>query len=129
MNEVATAGEDNQLFIWDKDTKQVLKSAIINEKKGIKRKRRKAGTTSTETPNRCVRAIAYSPDGAHLAVGCNSGEIHIFDAQSDNLDKLYTHNLNRFGKRNVKDQDELSTFTNKHMILCVYFFCLISFFF
>jgi WD40 repeat protein len=47
---------------------------------------------------RCARAVAFSPDGRHLAVGLNSGCVSVYDAST--LQLLVTRDLNAYGKPN-----------------------------
>ena len=47
---------------------------------------------------RCARAVAFSPDGRHLAVGLNSGCVSVYDAAT--LQLVVTRDLNAHGKPN-----------------------------
>jgi len=57
---------------------------------------------SSHPPNQCARSVDYSPDGKHIAVGTNSGEVTIFDAKT--LEVVTTKDLNKLGKRKVFGQ-------------------------
>eukprot|EP01083_Nonionella_stella_P056549 148848_1 len=72
--EFITAGEDNEIAVWNMEEHKLLRNAILDAEKGPKRKRRRAGTTSTAPPNRCARTVVVEPtNGDQLAVGLNSG--------------------------------------------------------
>jgi len=101
-NRFYTVGEDNQLRIWDKNNRKCLNQSIIDPEKIKKKKRRRVGTTSTEPPNRCARAITCSPDGSTVAIGCNTGSVRLYDAES--LDFMQAIDLNKKGKRKVTNQ-------------------------
>jgi len=103
---VVTAGEDNRLMLWDIVTHKCISETLIDESKGRKRKRRRVGTTSLHTPNKCARGIAYRPGGLEVVVGVNTGRIHIFDAKSNPMVKKKTINLNKYGKRKVINQED-----------------------
>lgn len=50
----------------------------------------------------CARAAAFSPDGAHLALGLNSGCVSVFEVS--NMKPVATVDLNNYGKRQVNGQ-------------------------
>ena len=113
-NRFITAGEDNCIYVWDSEQHKLIGETIISETKGPKYKRRKAGTTSTEPPNRCCRAVTFHPNGNEFAIGTNSGEVRIFSiADGDDgevqINETVCQDLNKFGKRNVSNQKEFST--------------------
>jgi len=101
-DQFVTAGEDNKLMVWSKGEHKCIAQCVIDEKRGKKKKRRRAGTTSTLPPNQCARAISCSPKGDY-AVGVNSGVVHVYDA---GLNKIKSINLNKYGKRKVKNQED-----------------------
>lgn len=104
-NEFCTVGEDNIVSIWDRSKQECLNQGVINDAKAKRRKkRRRAGTTSNHPTNKCARAVAYSPTGEHLAIGTNDGHLTILEAGS--LKQVCTHNLNKFSKRKVTNQDD-----------------------
>ena len=77
-----------------------------------------ASTTSSMGETHCARVAAISPDGAHLALGLNSGEVRIYDANT--LQLITKQDLNKFGKRNVINQKGYAT----EVVLCVLFIIL-----
>lgn len=99
--EFATAGEDNTVKVWDAQKHIFLREGKINEKRG-KKYRGGASTTSKHRSNQCARALAWSPDGEHIALGTNSGHLIVLDAKT--LEKLHEVDLNGTGKRKVIGQ-------------------------
>jgi microtubule-associated protein-like 1/2 len=97
-----TAGEDNTVALWDVQSHKMIRKTIISEKKGKAPKIKKASTTSTHPPNQCARAIAIEPKGRHIIIGCNNGEVVVFDART--MNKLINLDLNKFGQRAVDNQ-------------------------
>eukprot|EP01083_Nonionella_stella_P262610 892797_1 len=103
--EFITAGEDNEIAVWNMEDHKLLRNAILDAEKGPERKRRCAGTTSTAPPNRCARAVAVEPtSGDHLAVGLNSGCVAVFDASS--LERLFLVDMNKCSKPRVNNQTD-----------------------
>lgn len=100
----ATVGEDNQVCVWDSATKQAVAVAPINTVKGKMPKVNTASTTSSFPINQMARAIDYSPDGKHLAVGTNEGFLAVFDAAT--LERVAYVDLNPHGKRQVANQSQ-----------------------
>jgi len=104
-NTMVSVGEENMVAIWDLTSHRLLTSFPINEKKGKRLKKgAKASTMSKHPPNQCARAVSWSPDGRHIAVGTNSGDLIVYDA--DSFEKIYTVDLNKHGKRKVTNQKE-----------------------
>jgi len=101
-----TAGEDNRILLWDLATHKCLSETIIDKAKGKRRKRRRVGTTSTHTPNKCARAVAYKPDGSEIVAGVNTGKIYVFKATANPMVKKKTVNLNKYSQRQVKNQED-----------------------
>ena len=99
-----TVGEDNMIAVWDAVTHKCLRRSIVSEKKGKKPKILRASTTSTHPVNQCARAIAVHPNGKQLIIGQNSGEVSVYDLKS--LKLVTSVDLNRFGKRAVKEQKD-----------------------
>jgi WD40 repeat protein len=99
-----TAGEDNTIYVWNIATHELLAQTQINDKRGIAYKNKRASTSSAFPPNQCARAVCYSPDGAHVAVGTNAGEVHVF--KSSTLERVALQDLNKYGKRNVTNQNQ-----------------------
>jgi WD40 repeat protein len=78
----ASVGEDNKLIVWDAERHSAVKVAPISTEPGVaRRKVVRAATTSSAATNHCARAIAYSPDAKHLAVGTNEGKCCVYDAK------------------------------------------------
>jgi WD40 repeat protein len=76
---------------------------VINPKAGPKAsKKRGASTMSVHPPNQCARSVDYSPDGKHIAVGTNSGEVNVYDSRT--LELIVSRDLNKFGNRKVFKQ-------------------------
>ena len=67
-----------------------MATAIINDTAGPKKKIGGASTLSMFPPNQCSRAAAISKN-KHLALGVNTGEVHIFD-MTDMTKKIKTLN-------------------------------------
>lgn len=104
-SEFATAGEDNWIAVWDAHKHVFKRGGKIAEKRGKRLKGgRGASSTTKHAVNQCCRALAWSPDGAHIAMGLNSGELVVVDAQT--LERLHEVDLNKHGKRKVKGQKE-----------------------
>jgi WD40 repeat protein len=97
-----TAGEDNQICLWEVSGKRLLKRGIINEKRGKAPVIKKASTTSRHPTNQCARGIAISPNGKHIIVGCNNGEVNVYDTRT--MSRLLSLDLNKYGKRQVNNQ-------------------------
>ena len=101
----ATAGDDNTLAVWDIVSRKKLRQTVINEKAGpVLKGGAKASTTGRHPPNQCARAVEWSPDGKLLALGTNAGELRIYDSNS--LQLVISVDLNDFGKRQIKGQQE-----------------------
>ena len=95
----ASAGEDNLLLLWDVHNHTVVKRATITDEAPVAaRKIQRAATSSKSGTNQCARAITFSPDGKHLAVGTNQGKVAVYDAAT--LAVLAVVDLNPFGKAN-----------------------------
>lgn len=103
---VVTAGEDNRIMLWDLVNHKCLSETLIDDEVGKRRKRRRVGTTSTHTPNKCARGVAFRPDGSDVVVGVNTGRIHIFNAKACPMIKRKTINLNKYGQRKVINQED-----------------------
>jgi WD40 repeat protein len=97
-----SCGEDNRVFKWQLGTQKCIGSAIIAEKRGAMPKILRASTMSTLPPNQCARAIAISPNGTDVAIGCNDGFVHVYDFAS--MTKKHSIDLNPHGKRMVTNQ-------------------------
>jgi len=101
--EYCTAGEDNKLIIWDVKAQKKVRETVINPKRGPRAKKKGgASTMSSHPPNQCARSVDYSPDGKHIAIGTNSGEVTVFDAKT--MEVIVTKDLNKLGKRKVFGQ-------------------------
>ena len=99
-----TAGEDNQLLLWDLRSHRLERRGVLNPEKGPAGPLvTKASTTSTFPQNQCARALALSPDEAHLAAGTNDGALTVFDAHS--LEPIVRVDLNHTGQRHVVGQE------------------------
>jgi len=95
-----TAGEDNQIIIWDLKTHQVKTVGTINSAPAQRRRKRERAATSSAQPAQCcARAVSYSPNGQHVALGTNEGEVAIYE--TGQLSRLFCHNLNEFAKQQV----------------------------
>lgn len=57
---------------------KTIKTGVVNAVAGQKKKIGGASTLSAFPPNQCSRAAAISKKG-HVAIGANSGEVHIFE--------------------------------------------------
>jgi len=97
-----TAGEDNTICLWSVDKRKMLKRAQISDKAVKAPLIKKASTTSTHPVNQCARACAISPDKKTIVIGCNNGEVAVFDTKT--LQRKHLIDLNKFGKRNVTNQ-------------------------
>ena len=96
QSKFTTAGEDNTVFIWDKDAHKAVKRAEFSDEKRMRRKRERASTTSSHGPNHCARGISISNDSGTIAIGTNDGKIHSFNASD--LTKKATENLNKHSR-------------------------------
>jgi len=94
-----TAGEDNTVFIWDKNEHKHIKRTVFSDEKRMRRKRERASTTSSHGPNHCARGISISGDSKQIAIGSNDGKIHSFDYS--NLTKTGTADLNKHSRVKV----------------------------
>jgi len=101
-----TAGEDNRILLWDLANHKCLSETIIDKAKLKRKKRRRVGTTSTCTPNKCARAVAYKPDGSEIVAGVNTGKIYVFKAKANPMVKKKTVNLNKYSQRKLKNQED-----------------------
>ena len=99
-----TVGEDNMLAVWDTTTHKCQRRSIVSDKRGKKPKILRASTTSTHPVNQCARAVAISPNNKHVVIGQNSGEVSVYDYKS--LKLITSADLNRYGKRQVKEQKD-----------------------
>lgn len=97
-----SVGEDNEICIWNHTEHKLVKRGPITNKQGKKPKVLRASTTSLYPPNQCARAVAISPDGQHIIVGCNDGALHIYE--SSTLNELYNVDLNSYGKVQLTNQ-------------------------
>lgn len=102
--EFATAGEDNTIFFFDMDKHKATKRTIISSKGGPALKVRKACSLTHSAPNQCARALAFSPDGSEFIIGNNKGEVLVF--KTEDLSLVASHDLNKYGKRQVDNQTE-----------------------
>lgn len=95
---VATVGEDNKLIVWDAAAHKALRTGVIAESLsgGTARKVKRASTSSSAPQEMCARAIAFSPDDRHVAIGTNQGSVNVYDAQT--LQLVATKDLNASGK-------------------------------
>jgi len=95
-----TAGEDNQIIMWDLKQHCVTKVGTVNSAPTQRRrKRERASTMSAQPAQCCVRAIAFSPDGQNVAVGTNEGELAVYE--TGQLSRVQFSNLNEFAKQQV----------------------------
>jgi WD40 repeat protein len=82
-----TSGDDNKLLMYDiKQKKCILRGVIVEEEVGeapskIAYKRGGAATTSSYSPDKQSRAIAWNSNYKHLAVADNNGKITIRQAK------------------------------------------------
>ncbi len=92
-----TSGEDNQVILWDAQEKRALSRACFRraERAGVRRvkRRRAGGRASSLVAPLASRAVAVSPDGKAVAVGTNSGSIHVFSTKGGRLKRLCSRNL------------------------------------
>lgn len=97
--EVVSAGEDNQLCVWELTTHRLLRRAHISDEPGqpVQRKHRPAATSSSHPLHQCARSVAVSPNGKFIAVGCNNGDLAVFTA--GDLRRVHTHDLSQYSKR------------------------------
>jgi len=116
-----TAGEDNRILVWDLANHKCLSETIIDKAKWKRKKRRRVGTTSAHTPNKCARAVAWKPDGSEIVAGINTGRICVFKATANPMVKKKTVNLNKYSQRNVKEDNWIQTmkFNPKGNVLAV----------
>jgi len=101
---ITTASEDNRLYTWNLKTHKFVRSGQINPKAGVKPKVRKAATDSRHAINQCARAVEYSPDAKHVAVGTNAGEVNVYNAAD--LKLVASVDLNKYGKRKLDVQTQ-----------------------
>jgi WD40 repeat protein len=101
VNEFATVGEDNQIFIYDLAKHNITTRGFINVKpnNAQKRKHERASTMSALPTEQCARSVVYSPDASVLAVGTNEGEVAIYSTA--NLARTKLLDLNSTGKQNI----------------------------
>jgi len=95
-SQFCTVGEDNQIIVWDAVTKSSISSALLNSEAGLTASKREASTSSDFPINHMARAVAYSPNGEHIAVGFNDGCISVFDSKS--LKLITRKNVNQTNK-------------------------------
>lgn len=97
--DVCTVGEDNKIIIWDAQSHRALRCAPISSSAAALRRRDpRAATSSCEPQERCARAVAFSPNGEHLAIGLNNGCVNVYNAATMQL--IVTRDLNAYGKPN-----------------------------
>ena len=70
-------------MIFDPKKLKTVATGVVNPQAGKKKKIGGASTESFYPPNQCARAAAISKSG-HLAIGVNTGEVHIFEAKDLN---------------------------------------------
>lgn len=99
-----TASEDNRIMQWNAKTHSFVRSGQVNAKAGVKPKVRKAATDSRHAINQCARSVEYSPNGQHIAIGTNSGEVNVYTAADMKL--IATVDLNKYGKRKLDVQTQ-----------------------
>jgi len=97
--EIVTAGEDNQLCVWEMTTHRLLRRAHLSDEPGAapSRKHRPSGSSSSHPLHQCARALAVSPNGKFIAVGTNDGSLSIFTASDLRL--VHKHDLSQYSKR------------------------------
>lgn len=83
---VYTSGDDNKLIAWNFKKCKAEAVAPICERPG--EKAGKGPSTSSKLPdNQCSRALAYCKRTEEIAIGTNSGEVHIRGKKSLSDDK------------------------------------------
>lgn len=70
-------------MVFDPKQRKTIATGIVNSTAGPKKKIGGASTLSTFPPNQCSRSAAISKKG-HVAIGVNSGEVHIFQIKELN---------------------------------------------
>jgi WD40 repeat protein len=98
--EIITAGEDNQLCVWEMTTHRLLRRAHISDEPGqpLARKHQRLAAGSSSHPlHQCARSLAVSPNGKFIAVGSNDGSLSIFT--SSDLRLVHKHDLSQYSKR------------------------------
>lgn len=84
INKIVTTCDDNKIVLFDPIQRKTIKTGVVNTVAGLKKKIGGASTESSFPPNQCARAAAIAKKG-HIAIGVNSGEVHIFE--TSDLDK------------------------------------------
>ena len=99
--EMVSAGEDNQLCVWELTTHRLLRRAHISDEPGEaapRRHRAGAGASSSSHPlHQCARSVAVSPNGKFISVGTNDGSLVVFTSQD--LRRIHSHDLTQYSKR------------------------------
>ena len=73
---VVTSADDNQIIVWDSNTRKKIKSFIIDPNPGSKRMYG-ASSLSKLPDNQWSRSIWYNPKNDHFAIATNFGTVQI----------------------------------------------------
>jgi WD40 repeat protein len=75
---VVTTGDDNTLKVWDPVNRVCLRSYVLEQEAGPKRKPGEgASTLASNSPNQQSRAVAINPHRGHIAVAHNDGHFTV----------------------------------------------------
>lgn len=76
---IASVGDDETLRIWDTSQHKAMASLVLGQQ---------------------ATCIAYSPDGAYLAIGFNSGVLFVLDSKVEKL--TYGNYVQEYDRPNLK---------------------------
>jgi len=142
--EIVSAGEDNQLIVWDMTTHRMVRRVHLSDDPGpasFHRHRHHQTSASSSTPSsqsqqhalggltsshplhQCARSVAISPNGKLVCVGLNSGAVSIFTAHD--LRRIMTIDVSIYSKRgssNLRgDSHHRRGIRGPHFISCMKF--------